>query len=161
MAEIITTVPTQLADDLLKRSANMRKVAEAMLIAGAEELKREWKEVIEEHNFIDSGDMLDSVGYDAEKDLKGGALEIDVYAFGKDYKGIRNAQKAAMLHYGTSTIDGSRFVDEIEKRAAVSAPRAMQRVLDEFNRTGVVPVIDQTPFNKRGTKGKRKSKGGK
>ena len=139
----------------------MQQVAKAMLIAGAEELKREWQEVIQEHGFVDSGDMLASVGYDAEKSFRKG-LEIDVYPFGTDYKGVRNAYKAAMLHYGTSTIELSRFVDEIEARAEVSAARAMQRVLDEFNRTGKVPIVSQTPFNKRGTTAKRsKTKGGK
>lgn len=161
MAEIITTMKSDVAAALAKQGEQMRKVAEMMLIAGAEELKREWVEVIDAHDFIDSGDMKSSVGYDAEKSLAGGKMEIDVYPFGKDYKGARNAQKAAMLHYGTSKIPMSRFVDEIESKADISAPRAMQAVLDEYNRTGNIPEIQRTSFNKRGTSGKRKRRGGK
>lgn len=158
MANVITTVKSDITNELAKRGEDTRKVAEAMLIAGAEALKKNWKNVITEEGLIDSGDMKDSVGYNPAKALSGAELEIDVYPFGKDYKGTSNASKAAMLHYGTSKILMTRFVDEIEKRTERDAETAMRNVMEEWLRTGRVPVVTQTPFNKRGTTGKRKKR---
>ncbi len=158
MANIITTVKSDITNELAKRGEDTRKVAEAMLIAGAEALKKNWEEVITEESLIDSGDMKAAVGYNPAKALKGGELEIDVYPFGKDYKGTSNATKAAMLHYGTSTFPMTRFIDEIEKRTEKDAEEAMRKVMEEWISTGRVPEVTRTPFNKRGTKSKRKKR---
>lgn len=151
MAGINSEVKFSPGADFEKRAKDARALLETMVIAGAEQLKKEWQNVINDYGLIDSEDMADSVGYNAAAGFKGGGLEIDVYPFGKDYKGVRNAFKAAMHHYGTSTQEMTRFVDEIKRRADRSAAEAIRAVYEEYNRTGQVPHVEQTPFAKKGT----------
>jgi hypothetical protein len=78
--------------------------------------------------YIDTGDMLASVAR-ADKSPKGTA---EIYPQGTDSKGVRNAEKAFILHYGTSSVQGSRFVDDIEDKAAPEIYVAMGNVMDEY-----------------------------
>ena len=47
---------------------------------------------------------------------------------GKDKHGVRNVEKAFILHYGRSNMKGDRFVDEAERIAEENAIPAMQEV---------------------------------
>ena len=47
---------------------------------------------------------------------------------GKDHKGVRNAEKAFINHYGTSKIKATHFVDDAETEASEKAVDAMQDV---------------------------------
>ena len=61
-----------------------------------------------------------------------GRLTVDVYPMGKDRKGVRNAEKAFIHHYGRSNMKGSRFVDIAESDAEQPALEAAQKIMDEF-----------------------------
>ena len=80
----------------------------------------------------------------------GGVKYIDIYPQGKDRKGVRNAEKAFLLHYGTSKIKPTRWVDEAESRGEAYALPAMERVWNQYLETGAVPDVPLTKNNSRG-----------
>lgn len=144
MASITTTGFSDLIKDLEALGNDVDEMSEEMLSAGSDVAIEEWKKGIEteEHKivakdgkgfvsktgYVDTGDMRDSVGR-AEKSPKGTA---EIYPQGKDHKGVRNAEKAFILHYGTSSFQGSRFVDDIEDKASPEINVAMGQVMDEY-----------------------------
>ena len=144
MAHIETTGFSGLLKDLENLGEDVNEMSEDMLSAGSTVAVDEWKKGIEneEHKivspdgkgyqakrgYVDTGDMRDSVAR-AEKSRKNTA---EIYPQGKDRKGVRNAEKAFILHYGTSSYQGSRFVDGIEEKAAPEVYVAMGDVMDEY-----------------------------
>ncbi len=102
-------------------------LTERMLDAGAEAAAEDWKEGISEAGHIDSGEMLKSV---APAPVTGKGRR-EVYPLGTDSKGVRNAEKAYILNYGTSKRRGDRFVDKIQKNAETDCYKAMARVFDD------------------------------
>lgn len=111
-------------------------VARRMVEAGAEEVKKAWKATAEKYGFVDSGEMIASIGSSAKDTGASGAIYRDIYPQGKDSKtGVRNAEKAFLLHYGTSAIKASYWVDEADEAAEAPMTEAMVRVWDEFLKT--------------------------
>lgn len=119
-------------------------VAQRMLEAGAGELKALWRKEISTRGHVDTGDMLESVDATEPKKSADG-LMIEVYPQGNDRKGVSNAEKAYLLHYGwkgratRKKADGTRgknakkgdhFVDAIEKAAPDLVQAAMEKALD-------------------------------
>ena len=88
-----------------------------------------WIKSIKNHNHIDTGDMVNSVG--VAKGTKAKKFR-DIYPQGKDSKGVRNAEKAFIAHYGKSGQLGDRFVDEAEANSAAECAAAMRKKLDEY-----------------------------
>lgn len=107
------------------------EVAAAMVAAGAEEAVAAWREAGAHH--IRTGAMLDSVKAGKVKKSDEGAY-VDVAPTGKDSRGVSNAQKAFVLHYGSSRIKGDHWVDNATKLAEEKAIPAMQRVFDEMTK---------------------------
>lgn len=143
MATITTTGFSNLLKDLEGLGEDVDAMAADMLDAGSDVAVEEWKKGIqnEEHKivakdgkgfvnkrgYVDTGDMVNSVG----RTLKKGRT-AEIYPQGKDRKGVRNAEKAFILHYGTSSFQGSRFVDGIEDKSAPEIAVAMGHVMDEY-----------------------------
>lgn len=143
MARVSTTGFSDFLKNLEDLGEDVDAMAADMLEAGSEVAVEEWKKGIqdEEHRivakdgkgfvskrgYIDTGDMVNSVGRTMKK---GRAAEI--YPQGKDRKGVRNAEKAFVLHYGTSHYQGSRFVDDIEDKAGPEINVAMGHVMDDY-----------------------------
>lgn len=131
MATLETDGIKKLVDELKSAGDDVEELAGEMLEAGAEATVREWKEGIETAGHVDTGAMRDAVKATGRKSK----LERVIYPTGKDEKGVRNAEKAFVLHYGTSGKLGDRFVDKIEEEAAVTSQLAMQKVLDDYLRS--------------------------
>ena len=115
-------------------------VAEAMVNAAVVEIRDAWKETAEKYDLHDTGDMIRSIGFPTPPQKIGAAIFRDVYPQGKDSKGVRNAEKAFLLHYGTSRIKAKYWVDEAE---AISGPRVQTRLEEiwgEFLETGKIPT---------------------
>lgn len=123
-------------EELLTQMRNMGqdsgKVAREMLIAGAEAVKTAWQRSAEAHGLRDTGAMIESIGYPRGPKKAGDILSIDIYPQGTDSKGVRNATKAFVLHYGTSKIPATRWVDDADAESANTVPPAMQAVWDAF-----------------------------
>lgn len=115
-----------LANDLKQLGKDITEVEEEMLDAGAQEIVAAWKEGITSAGHVDTGEMRDSVK--ATKKRKQKAREI--YPQGKDSKGVRNAEKAFVNHYGKGSKPGDRFVDKIEDAAEPKAAARMQSILN-------------------------------
>lgn len=128
--------------------------ARAMLQAGAEKVKTGWRAAIMSHELVRSGDMLGSVGFKRNPKKTGDMLSIEVYPQGVDYKGVRNAEKAFILHYGTSTHTPTRFVDDAETMGEAMAVPAMEEIWDRYIQTGTVPKVALTPNHPGGSNGK-------
>lgn len=143
MAHIETTGFNSLLKDLEALGEDVNEMSDDMLAAGSTIAVDEWKKGIEneEHKivspdgkgyqakrgYVDTGDMRDSVAR-AEKSRKNTA---EIYPQGKDRKGVRNAEKAFILNYGTSSFQGSRFVEDLEEKASPDIYAAMGNVMDD------------------------------
>ena len=102
------------------------ELADSMLDAAAAVVVDAWKKSIEKHGHVDTGAMLKSV---KAVNKNGADKRRDVFPQGKDKKGVRNAEKAFILHYGTSSISGDHWVDDAEASSADKAVEAMADVL--------------------------------
>ena len=117
----------------MKRLGQMTgQTADAMLMAGAEEVRKAWRQSAEEHRHRDTGDMIASIGFARTPKDVGSIRSIDIYPQGKDKRNIRNAEKAFILHYGTTKIRGSRWVDDADKISEQTVVPAMIRVWEQF-----------------------------
>lgn len=108
--------------------------ADAMLLAGAEQVKEAWRRSAEEHGHRDTGALIDSIGYPRKPKQAGDVRSIDIYPQGKDAKGVRNAEKAFVLHYGTSKMKGSGWVDDADKYSEETAIPAMIQVWENYKK---------------------------
>lgn len=117
----------------MKKSGELvnQELVDEMLLAGAAEVRESWRQVAQEHGYKETGEMIDSIGFAKQpKDYKE-FREIAIYPQGKDSKtGVRNAEKAFLLHYGWSKKAGSHWVYEAEERANDPCLRAMRDVFD-------------------------------
>lgn len=117
----------------MKRLGQMTgQTADAMLMAGAEEVRKAWRQSAEEHRHRDTGDMIASIGFARKPKEIGSIRTIDIYPQGKDKRNIRNAEKAFILHYGTTKIRGSRWIDDADKISEQTVVPAMIRVWEKF-----------------------------
>lgn len=142
-------IETSGIDDAEKRLRALgdrsRETVRKMLEAGAEVYADSWRRQIATRGHIRSGDMLGAVAVTNYREGIGGG-SVDVYPLGDDRKGIRNASKAYIIHYGRKgggrsrrsqsrggrmKKSGDRFATKAEKDAKSAAEAAMQAVLDE------------------------------
>ena len=123
-----------LIDDVAKKLKELGEdvsgqLGQEMLDEGAKIIEFNWVKSIKNHKHIDTGEMVNSVGVAKKTKTK---KFRDIYPQGKDSKGVRNAEKAYIAHYGKSGQIGTRFVDEAEANSAAECAAAMQRKLDEY-----------------------------
>ena len=105
-----------------------KKLRSEMLDTGAKIMVEEWKGAIKRHKHIDTGEMRDSV---APRGSKAKSIR-EIYPQGTDKKGVRNAEKAFVNHYGTSSRKATHFVDDAEAEAEAPAVEAMANAWDTY-----------------------------
>ena len=74
----------------------------------------------------------------------GTALGKDIYPTGKDRKGVRNAEKAFILHYGRNgwqRIAATYWVDDADAISEARVPPRLDALWQEFMDTGKVPSL--------------------
>lgn len=123
-----------LIDDIAKELKQLGEdvsgqLGQEMLDEGAEIIEFNWVKAIKSHDLIDTGEMANSIG--VAKGTKAKKFR-DIYPQGKDSKGVRNAEKAFIAHYGKSGQPGTRFVDEAEANSGAECAVAMQKKLDDY-----------------------------
>jgi len=131
MARFRTEGLDELIEDMAAMGQSTGELADEMLFAGAEEVRKAWKISIKKHNHIDSGAMLESVNYSRNAKKIGDIKSVEIYPQGRDKKGVRNAEKAFVLNYGTSKIKGSHFVDDADD---IAGPMVENRLRDIFDK---------------------------
>lgn len=148
MAKFGSSGITETVESLKLMGVYTEEMADEMVGIGATVTADAWQEVIEERQHIDNGDMLKSVEPTNVMRYGNGNPYADVYPQGVDRKGVRNAEKAYMLHYGwkagkasrdhkksngaKGTYKGDHFVDEAERRADLMVADAMESVRDRY-----------------------------
>lgn len=153
MARLDSSGLDQLLQDMEKMGQSSGEVAEAMVTAGAMEIRDAWKESAEAHGHIDTGAMIDSVAFAGPVVNMGSLLYRDVTAKGKDRHGVRNAEKAFILNYGSSRIKPSYWVDEAEAKAEPRIQERLEGMWGEFLETGRVPAVpDSSGSHGKGTR---------
>lgn len=116
----------ELLADLQKDKDLFDAAAPEMLQAGGEVIANAWRDAIRANDLVDTGDMLNAVRvFDvATEHVK----KVTVYPEGRDRKGVRNAEKAFINHYGASRRKATHFVDDAETNAKDPAIEAMAAV---------------------------------
>lgn len=92
--------------------------ADKMLMAAAEQVKIAWREEAERRRFRDTASMINGIGYPVKPKTAAGVRSIDIYPQGVDRKGVRNAEKAFILHWGTT----SKKAQERREKKKFSGP---------------------------------------
>lgn len=127
MARMEFSGTEEVMEQLFAESERLERKATEMLGEAGKVVVKAWQDAIEDHGHVDTGDMRDSVRASAVK-KNGEAYVTSIYPHGRDRKRQSNAEKAFVLHYGTSKIKGDRFVDDAEERAGDAAERVMQEI---------------------------------
>lgn len=136
MARFDTSGIDQIIADMTSMGQNVGPVADEMCMAAVEEIKKSWKTVADKYGYRDTGDMIESIGYGDTPIRAQAVVYNDVYPMGTDRKGVRNAEKAFILHYGSSSIEGSYWVDEADGESAVPVAERIQQIWDRFIENG-------------------------
>ena len=136
MAKFAVNGIDELAAELMEMGQldNGELVSE-MLEAGAEVVADEWKKGIRsavKANGRSTGDMERSVAPAKGIKTVNGVSAKEIYPQGKDSKGVRNAEKAFVLHYGKSGQVATRFVDAVEEAAEDKAVEVMEDVFNNY-----------------------------
>lgn len=134
--------------DMKRHGELAGETAQEMLMAGAEEIKQAWKDEAERRRFKDTKAMIDSISFPKSTKRASDILTIDIYPQGKDAHGVRNAEKAFILHWGTNSkstrrrkakkkfpgpgIPRTLWVDDADKAAGPRVMDAFTRIWDEF-----------------------------
>jgi HK97 gp10 family phage protein len=132
MARFDTSGIDDIINDMKAMGELVGPTADRMLMAGAEADKQAWKAAARMHGHIDTGDMINSIGYPRTPKTVGGIREIDIYPQGKNRRGERTAAVAFILHYGTSKIKASHWVDDADAIAADTVTTAMRAEYDKI-----------------------------
>ena len=132
MARFDTAGIDDIIQSLIQMGEGSGELADELLLAGAEEVKQAWKTAALQHGLKDTGDMINSIGYPREPKDINGIRSIDIYPQGKDRKGVRNAEKAFIWHYGTSKRPGKHWIDDADKLSAPEVERVFTEKYDEF-----------------------------
>lgn len=119
---------------LFGETERLERKATEMLGAAGKVVVKAWQDAITDAGHAPpgksgraTGEMLRSVRAGAVK-RDGEAYVSSIYPHGKNKRGIRNAEVAFVLHYGTSKRPGDHFVDDAEQRAEEAALMAMEEV---------------------------------
>jgi HK97 gp10 family phage protein len=92
----------KMIDDMERMSSNFKPMAEGILKDGAQIIVGEWKREASKRTLKITGKMIDSINYKKRIKKDGSGIKTDIVPMGRDDKGVRNAEKAFILHYGTS-----------------------------------------------------------
>lgn len=132
MARFDTSGIDGIINEVIRLGKAGQEVGDKMLLAGAEKVEEAWKFAAGMHGLIDTRDMVDSVGFHRRPKNVGSIRTIDIYPQGTDRKGVRNAEKAFIHHYGSSKHKATHWVDDADEKAGSDVQAVMEKVFDDF-----------------------------
>lgn len=148
MARFNTEGLQPLLEDMRRLDQLTGPTADKMLLAGAEEVKQAWKDEAARRRFRDTRSMINRIGFTKAVARASDIASIDIYPQGKDKQGVRNAEKAFILHYGTNAsharttrknkklsgkgIPRTLWVDAADQAAGPRVLAVYTRIWDEF-----------------------------
>ena len=110
MARFRTEGLDDIIDDMAAMGESTGELADEMLFAGAEEIKKAWKAAIRMHKHIDTGAMLDSVDYSRKVKQIGDIKSVDIFRKAK-IKGQKSEKPLIYIRYIKR---GTHFVDDAD-----------------------------------------------
>lgn len=120
-----------------------RRDAERILGAAVPVVESAWRESGEKLGYRTHGKnrkhMLDS--FKASKVIggeSGAQYSIDVYPSGKDSNGVRQAEKAFILNYGTARYPGSEWVDKLPASCSEDVQNAMAAEYEKIQKERMI-----------------------
>lgn len=134
MASMDTSGLDDLVNEMRRLGQMDGPVVAEMLDTAAEIVRESWRESAEAHGHVDTGAMIASIDFPVKGDAR--TLYREIYPQGNDGKGVSNAMKAFILHYGKSNMAGSYWVDDAERKAGPKAIEACQEIWDRFLQSG-------------------------
>lgn len=132
MARFDTSGLDDIIRDMERMGEDSGPVAEEMCMAAVEEIRDAWRASARSHGLVDTGAMIDSIGFGPAPVRAGAIMYNDVYPQGKDAKGTRNAEKAFILNYGKSNYPATYWVDEADEKAAEPVQARIEAIWDRF-----------------------------
>lgn len=132
MARFDTSGIDSIISQMESMGAQVSEVAEDMVQAACEEIKQAWREKIEARGLVDTGAMRDSVGYKRQPTKLPDVVYNEVTPQGKDAKGVRNAEKAFILHYGKHNMQATYWADAAEKKADSRVEQKLTEIFEKF-----------------------------
>ena len=141
MARFDTSGLNDLVKDMTKMGQRSGAMAEAMVKTAGMEIRDSWKRTAEKHKYRKTGAMIDSIGMPEGVQTIGDSSFVDIYPQGKDKNGTRNAEKAFILHYGTSRIRPSYWTDEADDASEPVVGEKLDNMWGKFLETGTVPIV--------------------
>jgi hypothetical protein len=130
MASMDTSGLDELVNQMRRLGQDVGPVADEMLNTAAGIIRDQWKATAQRYGHVDTGAMVDSVDFPVKGNAR--AMYRDIYPQGTDAKGVRNAEKAFILHYGKHNMPGTYWVDDAEDKAGPEAIAACQEIWDRF-----------------------------
>ena len=134
MARMEFSGTQEMMDALFAESERLERKATEMLGEAGKVVTQAWQDAIAKAGHAPpgksgraTGDLIKSVRASAVK-KNGEAYVSSIYPHGRDRKRQSNAEKAFVLHYGTSRIKGDHFVDDAEERASEAAEQIMEEI---------------------------------
>ena len=132
MAQFNTSGIKELINQMQRMGLGISAVGKEMCMAAAEEIKLGWQKSAYEHGLHDTGAMIASINYPNAPSEVGGMMYIDVYPQGTDARGVRNATKAFILHYGSSRIQPTYWTDHGNDYASQTIPGTLQGIWEKY-----------------------------
>lgn len=139
MARFLYSGIDQVVEEMKRLGLMSSPLVDDMLEAGGKEMVEARKDVINRYGLVESKSMRDHEKHDKRPTRVTGAAFTDVYSRGKDKKGVRNAEKEFIQHYGrdgSKPITATHFVDVADKEGAAKADAAMIGVFDAYLEKG-------------------------
>lgn len=144
MARFDTSGLDDLIRDMQRLGEHSGEMAEAMCDAAVIEIRDGWRESAEEKGLRNTGAMIESIGFPTPTQRIGDVCYRDVYPQGKDAKGVRNAEKAFIAHYGTRRQPPTYWVDDADEKSAPKVQEKLEAMWGEYLETGTVPTVTDT-----------------
>ncbi len=134
MARFDMTGVNEIVQEMQRMGQMVGEVAQQMVAAGAEEVVKSWQTEAEQFTRSGArahGDMAKSVKA-AGVVHTGDLVYDDIYPQGSDRKGVRNAEKAFILHYGKKGYPATYWVKKAEDAAEGPVQTRFEAIWDAF-----------------------------
>lgn len=157
MARLFISGFDELEEELKKMGEATGDLAKAMVLAGSDLMATQMETTARAYGHIGKnrkdylgGQMIAAIGYAKNPREVGGVIRNDIFPKGTDSKGVRNAEKAFLLHYGWSGYKGDHWFDEAIQLGEEIAYDKMYGMMRHFAETGEVPVVLLRRHGKQG-----------
>lgn len=122
-----------LDEDFIKSLGSLAQVeryAPKMIDEALPILKNKLIQELEQHNHIDTHDLIDSISINKAKASKKGGYYGSVYPKGNDGKGISNAEKLVYIEYGERSQAASGVIAKTTQQTEDEVLAKMQEVFE-------------------------------